>query len=90
MIDPAYEEGFDEKVADINQTYKQAPEKAIHGTLFFTCNFNVAPGKLATCTVNKTRNEKDFAEHIRSRVNSDPLAIKWDFIYDNLTTHMSA
>ena len=42
------------------------------------------------CTANKTRNEKDFVEHIRSRVNSDPLAIKWDFICDNLNTHLSA
>jgi hypothetical protein len=28
---PPYEEGFDEKVADINQTYKQAPERAKQG-----------------------------------------------------------
>jgi transposase len=50
----------------------------------------VALGKLVACTANKTRNEKDFVEHIRSRVNSDPLAIKWDFICDNLNTHLSA
>ncbi len=127
---PAYEEGFDEKVADINHTYKQAPERAKegqhtesldemtgvqalerkhpglpmqpgkverrefeyirHGTLSFTCNFDVALGKLVACTANQTRNEKDFVEHIRSWVNSDPLAIKWDFICDNLNTHLSA
>jgi transposase len=129
-LTPAYEAGFDEKVADINDTYKQAPERAKegqrtesldemtgvqalerkhpglpmqpgkverrefeyirHGTLSFTCNFDVALGKLVACTANKTRNEKDFVEHIWGRVNSDLLAIKWDFICDNLNTHLSA
>ena len=28
---PAYEAGFDEKVAEINYTYKQAPERAKEG-----------------------------------------------------------
>jgi transposase len=61
-----------------------------HGTLSFTCNFDVAHGELAACTASKTRNEKDFAEHIKGRVDSDPLASKWDFVTDNLNTHMSA
>jgi hypothetical protein len=30
-LTPAYEEGFDEKVADINEAYKQAPERAKQG-----------------------------------------------------------
>jgi hypothetical protein len=117
-------------VAEINEVYKQAPERAKmgertesldemtgvqalerkhpglpmsvgkvemrefeyirHGTLSFTCNFDVAHGKLVACTANKTRNEKDFVEHIRSRVNSGPLTSKWNFISDNLNTHMSA
>jgi hypothetical protein len=28
-------------------------------------------------------------EHIKNRVDSDPLTSKWDFISDNLNTHMS-
>lgn len=28
-----------------------------HGTLSFTCNFDVAHGELVACTANKTRNE---------------------------------
>lgn len=129
-LTPAYEDGFDDKVADINDVYKQAPERAKHGqrtesldemtdvqalerkhpglpmsagkvemrefeyirhgTLSFTCNFDVAQGELTACTASKTRNEKDFVEHIRRRVDSDPLTSKWDFISDNLNTHMSA
>jgi hypothetical protein len=111
-LTPAYEAGFDDKVADINGVYKDAPEKAKqgqrfesvdemtgvqalerkhpglpmlpgkverrefeyirHGTLSFTCNFDVVTGNLAACTACKTRNEKDFAEHIKNRVDSVP------------------
>lgn len=129
-LTPVYEADFDDKVADINNAYKQAPELAKqgerlesvdemtgvqalerkhpdlpmlpgkvqriefeykrHGTLSFTCNFDVVLGELVACTASKTRNEKDFVEHIKSRVDSAPLAIKWGFVCDNLNTHMSA
>jgi len=128
-LTPAYEDDFDDKVADINGIYKDAPEKAKqgqrfesvdemtgvqalerkhpglpmmpgkvervefeyirHGTLSFTCNFDIVTGKLAGCKACKTRNEKDFAEHIKNRVDSDPLVRQWHFISDNLNTHMS-
>ena len=97
---PTYEAGFDEKVAEINDIYQQAPEMAKqgvrtesldemtgiqalerkhpglamsagkvemrefeyirHGTLSFTCNFDVAQGGVVACTASKTRTEKDF------------------------------
>jgi transposase len=128
-LTPAYEADFDDKVADINNAYKQAPELAKrgerlesidemtgvqalerkhpglpmlpgkiqriefeykrHGTLSFTCNFDVVRGELVACTASKTRNEKDFVEHIKRRVASDPLTPKWGFVCDNLNTHMS-
>lgn len=61
-----------------------------HGTLSFTCNFDVAHGKLVGCTASKTRNEKDYVEHIKRRVNSDLQTRQWHFVNDNLNTHMSA
>jgi len=128
-LTPGYEADFDEKVADINSAYKQAPERAKqgqhtesldemtgvqalerkhpglpirpgkverrefeyirHGTLSFICNFDVASGELAACTASRTRNEKDFVEHIQRRVASDPLATQWRFISDNLNIHVS-
>jgi transposase len=128
-LTPAYEEGFDEKITDINAVYKQAIERAKlgqrtesldemtgvqalerkhpklpmrpgkverrefeyirHGTLSFICNFDVASGKLVACTASKTRNEKDFAEHIQRRVDSDLLATQWHFVSDNLNIHLS-
>lgn len=60
-----------------------------HGTLSFTCNFDVATGELVACTAGKTRNEQDFVEHIKSRVASDLQISQWHFICDNLNTHMS-
>jgi len=129
-LTPAYEDGFDDQVTDINDVYKQALERAKqgqrtesldemtgvqalerkhpglpmsagkverrefeyirHGTLSFICNFDVARGVLVACTASKTRTEKDFVEHIHRRVDSDPLTRKWDFVSDNLNTHMSA
>jgi len=60
-----------------------------HGTLSFICNFDVALGKLSACTAKTTRNEKDFLEHIKNRVLSEPLVSRWHFIVDNLNTHQS-
>lgn len=60
-----------------------------HGTLSFTCNFDVVNGELSACTAGKTRKEKDFLEHIQRRVSSDPLVTRWNFVVDNLNTHMS-
>jgi transposase len=128
-LTPGYEDGFYEKVTDINQTYKTAPERAKqgqrtesvdemtgvqalerkhpglpmllgkverrefeyirHGTLSFTCNFDVATGELVACTAGKTRNEQDFVEHIQSRVASDLRVSQWHFVSDNLNTHRS-
>ncbi len=99
-LTPAYEADFDEKVTDINVVYQEAFERAKqgqrrefeyirHGTLSFICNFDVASGELAACTASKTRNEKDFFEHIQRRVASDPLATQWHFVSDNLNIHLS-
>lgn len=43
-----------------------------------------------SCTAGNTRNEKDFVEHIKNRVDSDPCASQWHFVSDNLNTHLSA
>ncbi len=36
-----------------------------------------------------TRNEEDFVNHIQRTVVSEPLAIKWHFVVDNLNIHQS-
>jgi len=60
-----------------------------HGTLSFMFNFDVATGQLAAHSCGKTRNEADFANHIRHRVETEPAVTHWHFIADNLNTHLS-
>jgi len=60
-----------------------------HGTLSFMFNFDVATGQLAANSCGKTRNEADFANHIRHRVETEPAVTHWHFIADNLNTHLS-
>ena len=60
-----------------------------HGTLSFMFNFDVATGQLATSSCGKTRNEADFANHIRRRVEAEAAVTQWHFIADNLNTHLS-
>lgn len=60
-----------------------------HGTLSFMFNFNVATGALAASSCGSTRNEQDFAAHIRHRVEAEPAVTKWHFVVDNLNIHLS-
>jgi len=59
-----------------------------HGTQCLTASFEVATGRIVTPTVASTRDETDFADHIKRTVATDPEA-GWIFVCDNLTTHCS-
>jgi len=60
-----------------------------HGTQCLTANFEVATGKVISPTLATTRNEQDFAEHIRRTIASDIATTRWVFILDGLNTHFS-
>jgi hypothetical protein len=60
-----------------------------HGTQCLIANFEVATGEVIAPTVQDTRTEQDFAEHIERTVARDAEA-GWIFVSDNLTTHCSA
>jgi len=60
-----------------------------HGTLSFFINLDVATGKAIFPSYGKTRNEEDMAAHIQKLIESDPKAIKWHLVTDNLNTHQS-
>ena len=60
-----------------------------HGTQVLIANFEVATGQAIYPTVQKTRKEEDFVEHLRQTVASDPQG-QWIFIADQLNTHKSA
>lgn len=57
-----------------------------HGTLSLTGSWDVVLGQMIHTTINETRNDNDFAEHIRNTVAIDPSA-NWIFVCDNLNTH---
>jgi hypothetical protein len=59
-----------------------------HGTQCLIGNFEVATGQVIAPTVQPTRTEKDFAQHIERTVGTDPDA-GWIFVVDNLTIHCS-
>lgn len=60
-----------------------------HGTQALIANFEVATGRVIFPTVQETRTEADFLQHIQQTVASDPEG-KWIFIADQLNTHKSA
>jgi len=60
-----------------------------HGTHCLIANFEVATGKIVAPTLGETRTEKDFVEHIRATIETDPDGA-WIFVVDQLDTHKSA
>lgn len=70
------------------QVEKREFEYERHGTMCLTANLEVATGKLISPTLGPTRNEKDFVEHIRRTIATDPTA-PWVFVLDQLNTHIS-
>lgn len=59
-----------------------------HGTTCLIANFDVVTGEIVAPTLGPTRDEKDFALHIRRTTAADPNG-RWLFVLDNLTTHVS-
>jgi len=59
-----------------------------HGTLCLTPSFNIVTGKIIHHTIDETRDEIDFYEHIRNTVETSPDST-WIFVADQLTTHKS-
>jgi transposase len=71
------------QVARVEFEYKR------HGTQALIANFEVATGQVIFPTIQETRTEVDFLQHIKQTVESNPQA-KWIFIADQLNTHKSA
>ena len=60
-----------------------------NGTLCLTGNWDVAKGQMISPTIQVTRTEAEFAQHVCNTVATDPSA-GWLFVADNLNTHCSA
>lgn len=60
-----------------------------HGTQCLTANFDVVSGQIVAPTLQTTRTERDFVQHVAQTVASAATA-SWVFVVDNLNTHCSA
>jgi hypothetical protein len=63
-------------------------EHTRNGTLCLIGNFAVTTGELLRPTIDPTRTEADFANHIKQTVATDPEG-SWVFVVDNLNIHCS-
>jgi hypothetical protein len=60
-----------------------------HGTLAFILSRDVVSGQVVAPHAGPTRTEVDFLAHVQAVVASDPTALRWHFVLDNLNTHQS-
>jgi putative transposase len=60
-----------------------------HGTQALIVNFDVATGQVVSPSCGATRTDEDFVAHIRQTVETDPTALRWHFVTDNLNIHQS-
>jgi transposase len=71
------------------QVERREFEYVRHGTRSFMINFDVVSGQVVAPSCASTRTEADFLAHVQRTVASDPSAICWHFVTDNLNTHCS-
>jgi putative transposase len=60
-----------------------------HGTQTFILNRDVVSGQVVAPSSGPTRTEEDFAAHIARTIATDPDALVWHFVVDNLNIHQS-
>ena len=77
----------DEKTS-IQALERTAPDKPTHGTTTLTAGLDVVTGQIIAPTLEPTRTEPEFVQHIARTVALDPAA-EWIFVVDRLNTHVS-
>lgn len=58
-----------------------------HGTLCLIASRDVVSGKVVAPSLGRSRTEADYLAHIEGVIGSDPNAMKWHFVVDNLNIH---
>ncbi len=61
-----------------------------HGTASFIVSRDVVTGEVIAPNTGTTRTEADFLAHVQAVVATDPTAVRWHFVLDNLNIHLSA
>lgn len=84
----AIERNAPDKPVQIGRVTKQEFEYTRHGTTTLTAGLDVVTGLIVSPTLEPTRTEPEFVQHIARTVNIDADA-EWIFIVDGLNTHAS-
>jgi transposase len=84
----AIERNAPDKPVQPGSVTKQEFEYTRHGTTTLTAGLDVVTGQIISPTLEATRTEPEFVEHIARTVSIDPAG-EWIFIVDNLNTHAS-
>lgn len=71
------------------QVERQEFEYVRHGTATFLLSRDVATGQVLAPVAGRTRTERDFLAHVQGVVATDPEALRWHFVADNLNIHCS-
>jgi len=85
-------QALEREITPLNQTHVERQDNSYerHGTQCLIANFEVATGKILCPTIQDTRTEEDFKNHIEKIVNTDTNSkAKWIFVVDQLNTHKS-
>jgi transposase len=84
----ALERNAPDKRVQPGSVTKQEFEYTRHGTTTLTAGLDVVTGQIVSPTLEATRTEPEFVEHIARTVSIDPTG-EWIFVVDNLNTHAS-
>ncbi len=84
----AIERNAPDKQVQPGSVTKQEFEYTRHGTTTLTAGLDVVTGRIVSPTLEATRTEPEFVEHIARTVSVDRTG-EWVFVVDNLNTHAS-
>jgi DDE superfamily endonuclease len=84
----AIERNAPDKPVQPDSVTKQEFEYTRHDTTTLTAGLDVVTGQIVSPTLEATRTEPEFVDHIARTVSLDPKG-QWTFIVDNLNTHAS-
>ena len=84
----ALERNAPDKPVQPGSVAKQEFEYTRHGTTTLTAGLDVVTGEIVSPTLESTRTEPEFVQHLSRPVNSDPTG-SWIFVVDCLNTHAS-
>jgi hypothetical protein len=84
----ALERNAPDKLVQPGSVTKQEFEYTRHGTTTLTAGLDVVTGRIVSPTLEATRTEPEFVDHIARTVSVDPTG-EWIFVVDNLNTHAS-